>query len=107
MTTRARASGADRMRVGQHSRGDNSMAYRLLGLLWASVLFIFFAVLPFANAGLVWAMAIGGGALLAYNTHSILAMSRQTPDFHSNALELAATSSDQLSDEFGAKPTPR
>jgi hypothetical protein len=60
--------------VGQAVDCDRRWAFKVLAVLWAAVLFVFLMVLPFANTALAWTMGLGGGALLAYNTVSMLGL---------------------------------
>ncbi len=71
-------------RIDAMFQGDKLWAYGLLILLWLSVLFVFLMVLPFADAGLTWAMAIGGGLVLIFKSASILAMTKHYSEDRDN-----------------------
>ena len=61
-------------RIDSMYQRDCLWAYGLLALLWLSVLFVFFMVLPFADAQVFWALVVGAALLLLFNTASIFAM---------------------------------
>src|SRR4029078_5839574 len=55
--------------------GDRFWSLASLGLLWLLYAFVFFEVYPYASPPEVtWALAIGGGLVLLFNTASIVAM---------------------------------
>jgi hypothetical protein len=55
--------------------GDRFWSLAALGLLWLLYAFVFFEIYPYTSTPEVtWALAIGGGLVLLFNTASILAM---------------------------------
>lgn len=62
-------------RVERMYQGDRGWAYFSLLILWATLLFVFYAMLPIAgDDGVLLALAISGGMVLLFNTASIIAM---------------------------------
>ncbi len=58
-------------------RFDKAWAAGFVLILWATVLFVFFAILPMVtDTGVKVAMAISAGLVLLFNTASITAMIR-------------------------------
>lgn len=55
--------------------GDRFWSLAALGLLWLLYAFVFYEVYPYTSTPEVtWALAIGGGLVLLFNTASIFAM---------------------------------
>lgn len=62
-------------RIAAMFGGDRFWALAALLLLWLLYAFVFFEMLPNSSSpGVAWALAIGGGLVLLFNSASIIAM---------------------------------
>ncbi len=62
-------------RIESMYRGDRAWALVALLVLWLTILFVFFKVIPLTDSpGVVFALAAGAGLVLLFNTASIWAL---------------------------------
>jgi hypothetical protein len=68
-------------RIESMYKGDRYWAIGAVAVLWITILFVFFRMLPESgSSGVVVALAISGGLVLLFNTASIIAMLQHYTD---------------------------